>query len=115
MSPAGFPEHDAVIHMVMHFMRQQTSILEGIAAKQDKTENTLADMRERLIRLEVADYAAQVRDAKAHVEKLEARIDKLETEQKERSGAKKLVEWLAQYGWAIVLAIAGFIWVKEGK
>ena len=109
------PESNAIMQLVLQFMRNQADQSTRIEDRLSGTDTLLLDVRERLIRIEQADHAAQIRAAKDQLALLEGRLKKLEDDARERVGMQKLVDWVTKFGWMILFALAFVVIFGMGK
>lgn len=76
-------------------------ILEGMQVE-------LRDVRERVIRIEAAEYKGSIEKMDDRCCTLEERIDKLEASEHRRQGALGLVEWMGR-NWPALIGFVGLI------
>lgn len=85
---------------------------------QTRHQQLLMDARERLIRMENTDHAAQIIALKDSIASLEVRIKLLEDERRERLGMGKMLDWAVKFGpWLVVMigVIVAYIVGKPEK
>lgn len=104
------PESNAMMQLILQFMRNQSDQSQRIEDRLTGTDTLLLDVRERLIKMEQADHAAQIRSLKENFTSLEVKIKKLEDESIERRGMQKLVDWFVRYGWILLGIVAVVTW-----
>lgn len=81
-------------------LRQNTEVLKGIQADQKEQRSLIADVRERVIRIEANRVDRRV-------EGLEKRVNDLETDKDQRDGATGVFNWFGKHGVGVGIMLLG--------